>query len=89
LTGRWSDYFIKHGAQFEEFWKELLGLKNRHVVFILGHGFDPRMCQAIRVIMGTGGDGLRDCIALTYDGLVRSQAASFIKIWLPKLSRPK
>jgi len=23
------------------------------------------------------------------DGLVRSQAASFIKIWLPKLSRPK
>jgi hypothetical protein len=67
LTGRWSDYFIKHGAQFEEFWKELLGLKNRHVVFILGHGFDPRMCQAIRVIMGTGGDGLRDCIALTYD----------------------
>ena len=23
------------------------------------------------------------------DGLVKSQAASFIKIWLPKLSRPK
>ena len=30
-----------------------------------------------------------DFVAANIDGLVRSQAASFIKIWLPKLSRPK
>jgi hypothetical protein len=28
-------------------------------------------------------------LTVNHDGLVRSQAASFIKIWLPKLSRPK
>jgi len=28
-------------------------------------------------------------IMIRNDGLVKSQAASFIKIWLPKLSRPK
>ena len=30
-----------------------------------------------------------DSVLIILDGLVKSQAASFIKIWLPKLLRPK
>jgi hypothetical protein len=80
LTGRWLDYFIKRGTDFEKFWKEFLSLKERHVIFILGHGFDPRMCNAIRIIMGAGGNGLRDCIALVYDEGAESPSYKYKKL---------
>ena len=43
--------------------------------------FDPSISGEIRK--------KRSAVIVSNDGLVRSQAASFIKIWVPKLSRPK
>ncbi|MBL7061946.1 MAG: hypothetical protein ISS54_04345 [Dehalococcoidia bacterium] len=63
---RWSNYFMSHGPDFDSFWDGYLGRSERNLMFVLGHGFDPRMCHAISLIFGKKGKGLRDCIALHY-----------------------
>lgn len=76
----WSNYFLRRGSKFEAFWKQLVISRKSHLLFILGHGFDPRMCDAIRVIMSTGGDGIRDCIALEYDEGAESPSKRYKKL---------
>ncbi|MFO0901202.1 MAG: hypothetical protein U0836_27565 [Pirellulales bacterium] len=49
-----------------EFWADHLGDRERHVLFVLGRGFDPRMCMALRVLIEAGGSGHRDVIALDF-----------------------
>lgn len=63
---RWSNYFMSHESGFDSFWNGYLARKEHNLMFVLGHGFDPRMCHAIRVIFEKKGKGLRDCIALNY-----------------------
>jgi len=63
---RWSNYFMSHESGFDSFWDGYLDQTERNLVFVLGRGFDPRMCHAIRLIFEKKGKGLRDCIALDY-----------------------
>ena len=63
---RWSNYFMSHGSGFDSFWDEYLDQTERNLVFILGRGFDPRTCHAIRLLFEKKGKGLRHCIALDY-----------------------
>lgn len=65
--GRWADYFMSHGPSFDTFWEKLLNTSQRELVFILGRGFDPRMCCAVESILSKNGAGLRDCVVLDYD----------------------
>jgi hypothetical protein len=65
--GRWSDYFMSHGPSFDSFWEKFLSTTKRDLVFIIGRGFDPRMCCALESILSKGNSGLRDCIVLNYD----------------------
>jgi len=66
-TGRWADYFMSHGPSFDTFWEKLLNGSQHNLVFIVGRGFDPRMCCAVESILSRKGSGLRDCVALDYD----------------------
>ena len=63
----WSDYVINRGQHFTEFWKSFITEKNRNICFILGLGFDPRMCHAVESILALGGQGARDCVLIRYD----------------------
>lgn len=63
---RWSNYFMSHESGFDSFWNGYLAQTERNLMFVLGRGFDPRMCHAIRLIFEKKGKGLRDCIALDY-----------------------
>jgi hypothetical protein len=63
---RWDPYFLKHGSDFESFWREYLQV-GRNVLYVLGRGFDPRMCNGLDVVFGVGGSGARDCLLIEFD----------------------
>jgi len=64
---RWTDYFLRSSNAFASFWEPFLQLRERHLLFVVGLGFDPRMCSAIKEIMGHGGIGKRDCLLIAFD----------------------
>jgi len=64
---KWEHYLIRHGADFYVFWEEMFREKERRVLFILGLGFDPRMCTGLRAILNAGGTGLRECLLIEFD----------------------
>jgi hypothetical protein len=66
LAHRWSDYFLRGGSDFSPFWNIYLK-KKRDILFVLGLGFDPRMCSAISDILNQGGSGKRDCLMVSYN----------------------
>lgn len=64
---RWSNYFLRHGEEFYVFWKEYLQGNERNILFILGQGFDPRMCFGFEALLEAGGSGRRDCVVIEFD----------------------
>lgn len=64
---RWANYFLRSGADFESFWGEFLCEGRRRLLFILGRGFDPRMCDAIEVLLRAKGESACECVLLEYD----------------------
>lgn len=63
---RWRDYFLREGSGFDAFWRQFLGERKRNLLFILGHGFDGRMCDGIEKILSMGGVGARDVALLVF-----------------------
>lgn len=67
---RWQDYVLVRGGngneRFRSFWENHLGCNERSLLLILGRGFDPRMCAGPRHLLGVGGKGVRDVIALDF-----------------------
>lgn len=63
---RWDPYFIRSGKGFDNFWNKYLQNPS-NILYILGRGFDPRMCKGICSIFGIKGSGIRDCILICYD----------------------
>ena len=62
---RWNDYFLRKNIEYDEFWKEYL--KSKHdILFVLGSGFDPRMCIGIESILKKDRNGLRDCVLINF-----------------------
>jgi hypothetical protein len=64
---RWQDYVLIRGNRFSAFWKGFLQKAPRSFLFVVGRGFDPRMCLGSRQILEAGGIGPRDLIALEFD----------------------
>jgi hypothetical protein len=48
-TGRWSDYVLVKDEAFVEHWRDRFE-DGAVLTLILGHGFDPRMCMALRAL---------------------------------------
>ncbi len=65
MTLRWNDYFLRKNDEFEQFWKDYFNLPH-DVLFILGSGFDPRMCIGIESILGKERKGLFDCMLINF-----------------------
>ena len=63
---RWQDYFMRRGDGFTQFWEQFLSEK-RNLLFILGHGFDTRMCDCANAILNLGKEGIRDALVVEYD----------------------
>jgi hypothetical protein len=64
---RWRDYFLRGGDGFDDFWKQFLAEQKRELLFVLGHGFDARMCEGVERVVGLGGEGTRDVALLAFD----------------------
>ena len=67
VSPRWDPYFIARDEYFILFWKEFLYKYKRNILFILGIGFDPRMCFGYESIVNLGGSGKRDCLLVQFD----------------------
>lgn len=68
MKHRWDDYVLSVGDAARDMWAALLGERNRKLLYVMGHGFDPRMCDGAAFILGCSGDGERDCLLLAYRG---------------------
>ncbi len=66
-VGRWQDYVLERGAKLAAFLQEHLSGEMRDVLFVLGRGFDPRMCVGLDVLLRADGEGRRDVLALALD----------------------
>lgn len=75
---RWSDYFMRGAEEFAPFWEDLIADDERRLLFILGHGFDQRMCLGVETIVGAGGSGPRDAIVLDYNEGPRSHSQHYV-----------
>lgn len=64
---RWRDYFLRDGEGFDEFWKPFLAEQRRDLLFVIGHGFDARMCDGIERVLSLGGEGTRDVALIAFD----------------------
>lgn len=74
---RWRDYFLREGEHFEKFWQPFLNERKRDVLFVLGHGFDERMCHGVEKLMSLGGDGARDVALLVFHEGPESHSKSY------------
>lgn len=64
--GRWEYYLLLRNDQLRAFWEQHLRTRTRAVLFVLGRGFDPRMCMGLELVLGLGGDGPRDVLGLDF-----------------------
>jgi len=64
---RWRDYMLFRGGAFSSFWQAHLAERSRSLLFVLGKGFDPRTCLALRIIADLAGSALTETMALEFD----------------------
>lgn len=64
---RWQNYVLEHGEGLARFWETHLQARERNVLFVVGKGFDPRMCLGIEALLDAGGTGKRDVFAISFD----------------------
>src|SRR6266511_879749 len=64
---RWQDYVLDHGKAVNEFWKSHLRGPGRGVLFVLGKGFDPRMCLGLTALLDAGGGGKLNTLAIEFE----------------------
>jgi len=64
---RWDPYFLKSDDDFILFWEPYLAQGNKKILFVLGRGFDPRMCNGLRKIVNCGGGSVIDCLQIAYN----------------------
>ncbi len=75
---RWRDYFLRDGDGFDEFWNAFLAERKRNVLFVLGHGFDARMCDGIERVLSLGGEGTRDVALIAFDEGAESPSQIYV-----------
>ena len=60
---RWSNYFLKENEKCRKFWQDYL-TDEKSVLFIIGGGFDPRMCFCLDLIVRDGCRAKLDCFLI-------------------------
>ncbi|MGA2917605.1 hypothetical protein [Methanoregula sp.] len=62
----WSNYFLKKGEDFQPFWKLYLEEKERKLLYVIGIGFDLRMCLGLDALVNSTPSINCDCISIEY-----------------------
>ncbi|MCW5943051.1 MAG: hypothetical protein KIS66_12525 [Fimbriimonadaceae bacterium] len=75
---RWRDYFLRDGEGFDQFWKLFLAERKRDLLFVIGHGFDVRMCDGIERVLKLGGEGTRDVALVAFDEGAESPSQTYL-----------
>ena len=75
---RWRDYFLREGEGFDAFWSPFLAERKRNLLFVLGHGFDLRMCDGIGRVLSLGGEGARDVALITFHEGAESTSQTYL-----------
>lgn len=75
---RWRNYFLRYGKGFDEFWRQFLAERKRDLLFVLGHGFDARMCDGIERVLSLGGDGVRDVALIAFHEGPESSSRTYL-----------
>jgi hypothetical protein len=65
-TPRWQHYVLLRGDELHRFWAKHLNERERQTLVLVGRGFDPRMCLGLELLLGAGGAGRRDVLALEF-----------------------
>jgi hypothetical protein len=63
---RWENYVLESASNLMEFFRSHFSTP-RDVCFILGKGFDPRMCSGVEALIQIGGKGRREVVLIEYD----------------------
>lgn len=66
IRPRWENYFMKSGADFDDFWKKYQEAVKPDILFIMGMGFDPRTHNGIETIFSLKSKQKRDTVLLRY-----------------------
>jgi len=75
---RWRNYFLRDDAGFDEFWRPFLAERKRDVLFVLGHGFDARMCDGIERVLSLDGEGARNVVLIAFDEGAESPSQTYL-----------
>jgi len=65
MGNRWKNNSLSKGELFDQFWEEYLS-KEKNLLYILGWGFDPRMCHGIKKILEIQKNGTCECVLIEY-----------------------
>jgi len=68
MSRRWENYVLHSGHDSAAFWNEFLAQRERRVLYVMGQGFDPRMCLGLDMLLSQGGAGERDVLLIAYQG---------------------
>jgi hypothetical protein len=71
---------MRRGKEFKEFWEGYFEEKPRQILFILGLGFDPRMCDGLDIIAKACGNSTCDCILIEFDEGQNSPSIKYSKL---------
>ncbi len=58
---------MRRGNEFKVYWTEYIQSGDRKILYVLGQGFDPRMCFGYQALLEAGGKGTRDCLLVKFD----------------------
>lgn len=77
---RWRNYVMRSGRAVDALWASLLAEKRRDVLYVLGLGFDERMCVGLQHFIAAGGEGTRDICLLTFDEGPESPSRAYLDL---------
>jgi len=66
-NSRWDHYHLRRGNECPAFWKDYLSTSSHRLLFILGLGFDPRMCFGLRMLMDVAQGCVKESLLVEYD----------------------
>ena len=58
---------MRSGENCSVFWNSYLKDHDRKVLFILGHGFDPRMCLGLKMLLQADPNCVKECLLIRYN----------------------
>lgn len=76
MTLRWEDYLLFKTGSFHKFWEKHQSRK-RDILFVLGRGFDPRMCLCSEAILEKPGSGIRDFLLIQFEEGANSPSMAY------------